>query len=247
MNKAKHSLSFHGKVVIVTGGTRGIGKAIVDLYLSLGAKVIITGRSESTIIEPAQKNPTYFTLDCSDQKSVVRFVDFISKMSRLDVLVNNAGINKINSIADIAIEDFDNIYAVNLKSPFLLCQAAASVMKKSGGKILNIASIWSKVTRAGRISYISSKSGLAGMTRGLATDLAPFNILVNTLSPGFVGTDLTYASLTEKEISQLCENIPLGRLAKPEEIASHVIFLTSDMNTYLTGRNIVVDGGFTNV
>lgn len=237
-------LSFEGQTVIVTGGTRGIGKAIAELYLSMGASVIVTGRSKTADV---QDGFTYCALDCSEQRSVEAFVDYIGGMSRLDVLVNNAGINKINIVDDIKSEDFDMLYQINLKAPFLLCQAAAKVMRNDGGKILNIASIWSKVTRAGRISYISSKSGLAGMTRGMATDLACDNILVNTLSPGFVGTELTYASLNEQEISELTKNIPLGRLASPDEIATHAIFLTSKMNTYLTGRNIVVDGGFTNV
>lgn len=237
-------LSFEGQTVIVTGGTRGIGKAIAELYLSMGAKVIVTGRAKNSEI---QGKFTYCSLDCSVQSSVEDFVDYIGRLSKLDVLVNNAGINKINLVEQINVEDFDELYQVNLKSPFLLCQAAAKVMRNDGGRILNIASIWSKVTRAGRISYISSKSGMAGMTRGLATDLASDKILVNTLSPGFVGTELTYASLNEQEINELTKNIPLGRLASPDEIAAHAIFLTSKMNTYLTGRNIVVDGGFTNV
>lgn len=244
MNTQNNLLRFDGRNVIVTGGTRGIGKAIAELYYSLGAQVTITGRGTDN---PMADQFDYCQLDCSDADSVENFIAYIDQLSCLDVLVNNAGINKINVLEDIDVEDFDNLYAINLRSPFLLCKAAAKKMKGKGGHILNIASIWSKVTREGRVSYISSKSGLAGMTRGMATDLARDNILVNTLSPGFVGTDLTYTSLTQAEIESLCKDIPIGRLAAPSEIANQAIFLTSELNTYLTGRNIIVDGGFTNV
>lgn len=236
-------LSYAGKVIIVTGGSRGIGNAIAKRYLEFGGRVIITGTADSHNVRDGLE---YHCLDCSNRESVKSFTKFITQMARLDVLVNNAGVNKINLLPDIDPKDFDSLYEINLRAPFLLSQAAAKVMA-NGGHILNVASIWSTVSRAGRISYISSKSGVTGLTRGLATDLAPQNILVNTLSPGFVGTELTYTSLSPTEIEELTKNIPIGRLAEPSEIADQAVFITSSMNTYMTGRNIIVDGGFTNV
>jgi 3-oxoacyl-[acyl-carrier protein] reductase len=237
-------LNFEGKFVIITGATRGIGKSIAELYLSLGAKVLITGRSPEYI---GNDDFLYHPLDNSSLTSVNEFINHLNSFKKIDVFVNNAGINRISRIECISTCDFDEVIDVNLKAPFYLCQAVAKKMMAYGGKILNIASIWSVITREGRTSYICSKSGLTGLTRGLATDLAKYNILVNSISPGFIGTELTYQSLSEKEIDNLCDQIPIGRLASPTEIANHAIFMTSDLNTYMTGQNIIVDGGYTNV
>jgi len=237
-------LNFTGKLVIVTGATKGIGKAIAELYLSLGAKVLITGRSQKY---DGDDRFIYHSLDCSSEISVNEFIIYLNSYANIDVLVNNAGINRINHIYDISSCDFNEVIDVNLKAPFYLCQAVAKKMMTTGGKILNVASIWSVITREGRTSYICSKSGLAGLTRGLATDLAKYNILVNSISPGFIGTELTYQSLSKAEIDNLCNQVPIGRLASPSEIANHAIFMTSDLNTYMTGQNVTVDGGYTNV
>jgi 3-oxoacyl-[acyl-carrier protein] reductase len=238
------SLNFKDKFVIVTGATRGIGKSIAELYLSLGAKVLITGRKQEY---NDNENFLYYPLDNSSKESLANFISHLDSYKKIDVFVNNAGINRINRVEDITARDFEEVIDVNLKAPFYLCQAIAKKMMTEGGKILNISSIWSVITREGRSSYISSKSGLSGLTRGLATDLAKFNILVNSISPGFIGTELTYQSLSEEEINNLCRQIPVGRLASPSEIANHVIFMTSELNTYMTGQNIIIDGGYTNV
>jgi len=243
-------MKFKNKTVVVTGGTKGIGAAIGELYAKEGANVVLTGR-ESAVLndmqERAPQNIKYIPLDLEQKNSVEQFLEFLASIECLDVLVNNAGINRIERIENISYENFEAVLNVNLVSPFYICQKAAELMAKQGGKIVNIASIWSNITREGRVSYITSKAGIAGLTRGLATDMAKFNVLVNTVSPGFVMTELTQASLNEQEMKSMRDMIPMQRMAQPSEIANVVAFLTSDENSYITGQNIVVDGGFSNV
>ena len=157
----------------------------------------------------------------------------------------NAGINRNNPLDKISIEDFDMLTTVNFRAPFLVSQAVARVMVKANyGRIVNIASIWGVITRARRLAYTSTKSGLVGMTRTLAVDLAPHNVLVNAVSPGFTLTELTRTTVPAEELEQLAAQVPLQRFAQPEEIAKVVLFLASDLHTYITGQNIVADGGF---
>jgi 3-oxoacyl-[acyl-carrier protein] reductase len=170
-------------------------------------------------------------------------------MHNLSILVNNAGINRIQLLPDFTEEDFDEITETNYRAPYLVMQTVARVMIRDGvpGRIINIGSIWALQTKAGRTAYCGSKAGLLGMTRAAATDLAPHGILVNAISPGFVETDLTSSTLGPEGMKEVARQIPLGRLAQPIEIAKVVAMLASSDNTYLTGQNIIVDGGFTNV
>ena len=162
-------------------------------------------------------------------------------------MINNAGINIIESIDEVKYENWEKILAVNLTGPMHLTKAVAKTMKKNkhGGKILNISSIFGVVSKAKRNSYSASKSGLMGLTRASSLDLAPYNILVNTLCPGFTSTELTKSILSSKEMKDLSLQVPLGRFADASEIAKIAVFLCSDLNTYLTGQTIVVDGGVT--
>ena len=239
-------VSFDDKTVIVTGGSKGIGKAIAENFVKAGARVIVTGRA---VIRDAdlESKIEYISLDLGSEASIESFLRYLTSLNKVDAFVNNAGINIINEAHDITDADFDKIIKVNLRGPLVICRHLATLMRGKGGKILNIGSIWSRVTRKGRVSYIASKSGLAGLTRGLATDLADYKILVNTLSPGFVETELTKRSLSAIEMLELKERIPLGRMAQTEEIANFAVFLCSDLNSYMTGQNLIVDGGFTNV
>ena len=232
---------------LVTGATRGIGLAIAEKLLSLGAKVTITGRSKAA--PKGLEKFTYLSVDFSDRASTSAFCAVVSEMPDLAILVNNAGINRINLIQDYLVEDFQELTEVNYSSVYRVSQAAAKSMIASGnqGRIVNIGSIWSTHTRAGRSAYCASKAGVAGMTRGIATDLAPHGILINAISPGFVKTELTAATMGKEGIAEVSAQIPLGRLAEPNEIAEVVAFFASPSNTYLTGQNITVDGGFTNV
>ena len=184
----------------------------------------------------------------SDRTSLDSFLETIDKEERIDVCVNNAGINRIHPIDEILDEDLDAVLDVNLRAPFLVCRSVTRLMKKVGyGRIVNIASIWSVISKPGRSVYAATKSGLVGMTKTLAVELAASNILVNAVSPGFVETAMTASTLSQDEQRALASQVPMNRFAQPEEIAKVVLFLASDQNTYLTGQNIVVDGGFVSV
>ena len=243
-------IDFSNKTVIVTGGTRGIGAAIVELFQQCNAQVIGTGTNTKELErlnqESKERKTDYIYLDFTSNESVQKFLKFIDKQDRIDVLINNAGVNRINDINDIDENDWDWINRVNLRGPFLLTRAVSGRMKKQGsGRIVNIASIFGVVSKEKRVTYSTTKWGLVGFTKAVALDLAPYNILVNAVSPGFVDTELTRKILGNKEIEELIDTIPQKRLADAGEIAKSVVFLASHHNTYITGQNIIVDGGFT--
>lgn len=240
-------IDFTGQKALVTGGTRGIGLAIAQHLLALGADVIVTGRANE---KPAGLDGfDYLAVDFGSRESTQLFCKEIAALEELTVVVNNAGINHIDRIEDYPEERFDEIMEVNYAAVYRVSQAAAKVMLASGvkGRIVNIGSIWASNTRMGRSAYCAAKSGVLGMTRGISADLAANGILVNAVSPGFVMTELTRRTMGEKGIAEVAAQIPAGRLAEPQEIAEVVAFLASQNNSYLTGQNIIVDGGFTNV
>jgi len=227
---------------LVTGGTRGIGAAIASELLKTGHELFVTGKS------PHGRGPdgsTYLHCDFSDPAPVEAFATTISKLD-LSVLVNNVGVNKVAPLAEYDSADFNLIQHVNVIAPFLLCRAVIPGMRKRGfGRIVNITSIFSVVSKAGRSAYSASKCGLFGLSRALALEVAGDNILVNCVAPGFVDTDLTRDILGTAGTAEMAAQIPMGRLARPAEIARYVLFLASEENTYMTGQNVVVDGGFT--
>lgn len=239
-------MNFKGKTAIVTGGTRGIGKAICEILWERGGNVIVTGTSINNRKSKNRQRLKYMQLDFLDPQSIDSFVKAIKKSKRIDVLINNAAINIIESIDRLKRDNWDKVLQVNLTGPMVLTKTVSSIMKKNrGGRILNISSIWGVIAKEKRISYSASKTGLIGLTRSEALDLAPHNILVNALCPGFTMTELTKASLSESEIVSLSNQVPLRRFANVEEIARVAVFLCSDLNTYVTGQTIIVDGGFT--
>jgi len=238
-------MNIKGKTAIVTGGTRGIGKAICDLFLENGCDVIATGTNLDKEVSQEKDNLFFKTLDFLNIDCTNKFIKDIIDLD-IDILVNNAGINIIEPIDTIKKENWDKIIQVNLTGPMLLSKSVSSSMKKKKqGKILNISSIWGTKSKKGRNAYAVSKTGLLGLTRTTALDLASYNILVNALCPGFTMTDLTKSTLSETEINTLSNQIPLKRFAKVEEIAKLALFLCSDINTYITGQTIIIDGGFT--
>jgi len=242
-------MDFTDKTIIITGGTRGIGAALVSAFCNASANVVVTGTKktgmETLDVPDSQNNIQYHQLDYSSAESIKEFISLVKGLDKVDVLINNAGVNKIESVTEISLVDWDWINAVNLRGPFLLTQAASEKMKKQkSGKIINIASIFGVVSKENRAAYSSTKWGLIGFTKAVALDLASFNVQVNAVSPGFVNTDLTRRILGPENLKQLVKTIPQGRLAQPEEIAKVVLFLCSNQNTYITGQNIVVDGGF---
>ena len=226
---------------MVTGGTRGIGAAIALDLVRFGHEVSVSGRSWDGKAPPGC---TYCGCDFEDSDQLRSFADQLSK-NEFDILVNNAGINKIGALAAYDPEDFERIHRVNVTAPFMLCRAVVPGMCERGfGRIVNITSIFGVVSKPERSAYSASKFALFGMSRALALEVASMNVLVNCLAPGVIDTELTRRVLGEEGVEEMKRQIPIGRLAKPEEIASYVSFLVSDRNTYMTGQNIVVDGGF---
>lgn len=248
-------LDFSGKVALVTGATRGIGKQVADDFHALGAKLILTGTNREEIkalndSEASKDRNTkeYYCLDFTIRESTEAFVAELEKLNRIDICVNNAGINRIKAIEETEVEDWDDMIAVNLKGPYLVTRAVSKIMKKTGyGRIINMASIWGVISREKRSIYSATKFGLRGFTVAVSNELARYGILVNAVSPGFVLTDLTKRSLSKKEMEEIAEQLPIRRLATPDEISRVVLFLASELNTYITGKNIIVDGGYVDV
>lgn len=216
------------KKVLVTGGSRGIGKAIAEKYEQNGYEVFAPSRQE---------------LDLSCLESVEAYVKKY-KHENFNILVNNAGCNILNTFENLREEDITKMMQVNLISPMRLIRGFLPAMKRTNfGRIVNIGSIWGVISKPGRGVYSATKHGLQGVTNTVALEAAPYNILVNTICPGQTLTELTYKNNSFEEIKQMEKEIPLGRLAQPEEIANVVYFLGSESNSYITGQQIIVDGG----
>ena len=233
------------KTVLVTGGTRGIGKSLVEAFLSLGANVIFTG--QNYLQRPLSPKETYYQVDFSLKASIDKFIKKIENHD-IDVLINNAGINAINPIAAFRDSDWDEIMSVNLTAPYRITKTVSGSMKaRKAGKIVNVSSIYGLVGKSQRAGYCSSKFGIRGLTAATAAELAQYNILVNAVAPGFTLTDLTAEILGPDGIASISKSVPIGRLAQPDEIAKTIVFLSSDLNTYISGQTITIDGGFVNV
>ena len=246
------SINLNGKVALITGGTRGIGKSIAELFLNAGATILLTGTKKDEI-EELNKNEksgcvTYLYLDFSLEESVNDFVNQTIPNYRIDILINNAGINKIDLNTQTSTKDYDLLNDVNLKGPYILTREVSRKMKENGyGRIVNITSIWSVVSRPGRSIYSLTKWGMIGLTKTLSLELAEDNILINSVAPGFTNTELTESTNSKEELIKITSLIPMKRLAEPKEIANLILFLSSNLNTYITGQNLVIDGGYTNV
>lgn len=216
--------------VLITGGSRGIGKAIAEVFACSGYEVITPTRDE---------------LDLARPESVEAYVHAHAK-EPLDSLINNAGINDISRIEDADDVTIARMIEVDLLAPLRLIRGFIPRLNESDcGRVVNIGSIWAVVSKPGRGLYSAAKLGLHGVTNALALEVAPYGTLVNTLCPGFTATELTIQNNSPEEIKVLESQIPLGRLAQPEEIAKAVYYLGSYENSYMTGQKIVVDGGFT--
>lgn len=242
---------FTNKKIIITGGTRGIGKQIAEDLYNLNASLIVTGTRDrhkfNNFLDDITK-VNYFKADFTKHDDLVKFIKMINDIDNIDGLVNNAGINILNSISDIDQEDWYKMVNVNLTAPMMIMSAVSDKMiKQNFGRIVNISSIFGVISKEKRVAYSATKAGIHGMTQGASNDLAKYNILVNSISPGFVNTDLTKKNLTELQQNELKKLIPLNRLGEVNEISKIVNFLMSEHNTYITGQNIIIDGGFTNV
>lgn len=237
-------MRYAGKKVFVTGASRGIGRSIAAAFLAEGAWVIGT-RTRNVGADDACSE--WVTADFSDLDQVQTCADTVRRI-KPEVLVNNAGINKIAPFMQIDPTDFQRIQQVNVFAPFLLSQAALPAMVRAKwGRIVNISSIWGVVSRTQRASYSASKFALDGLTLALAAEHASDGILANCIAPGFVDTELTRSVLGEAGIKAIVAEVPTHRLAQVDEIAKLVLWLASDENSYVSGQNIAVDGGFTRV
>jgi 3-oxoacyl-[acyl-carrier protein] reductase len=235
-----------GKSALVTGSTRGIGRAIADTLATCGAKVAVVGRDKSKADAVAAEiaGAKGFACDVSSPPDVLKLVEDVEKeFGSLDILVNNAGITKDNLMLRIKDEDWDSVIDSNLRSAFLATRAASrGMMKRRWGRIVNISSVVGLTGNKGQTNYAASKAGLIGLTKSVAKELASRNILCNAIAPGFIETDMTGA-LPEEARQALMAQIPMSRLGSPADIAFTTAFLCSEYASYITGQVLVVDGG----
>lgn len=219
---------YEASTALITGASRGIGAAIAARLQGEGIRVL---------------SPLSKALDLSSSVSIDSYLSTLTQP--IDILINNAGINRLGSIDEISSADFEAVVQINLLGHFRLTQGLVKGMKaRKYGRIVNISSIWSLVSRERRVAYSATKAAINGLTRAQALELAPYNILVNALAPGYVNTDLTKKNNTSVELEAIATQIPLGRLAEPSEIAECVAFLCSPKNSYITGQVIAIDGGY---
>jgi 3-oxoacyl-[acyl-carrier protein] reductase len=238
-----------GKVVIVTGASRGIGRGVAVLLASRGACVVATARGENAAdtvsrIQGAGHRAEVASLEVTDAASIDALIaGVLERHGRIDVLVNNAGITRDQLMLRMKRDDWDHVIATNLTASFALSQAAIKPMlKQRSGRIINISSVVGQTGNAGQANYAASKAGLIGFSKALARELASRNITVNVVAPGLIETDMTKA-ITDKAHGDWTTQIPLGRLGTTADVAAAVCFLASDEASYITGQVLAVNGG----
>jgi NAD(P)-dependent dehydrogenase (short-subunit alcohol dehydrogenase family) len=242
----------NNKVAIVTGASRGLGKAIAVGLAKAGANVVVTDVLDISYtvkeIKKLEKQVIGFKVDVSKKKDVEKMVkQTMNKFGKIDILVNNAGILRMGNAETMKQEDWDKVIQVNLTGQFLCAQAVGKQMiKQKSGKIINIASIAGLAGYATSAPYSASKAGIILMTKTLAVEWGRFNIQVNAICPGVFATDMTDAFLNDKQFMDMIKaRVPLGRYATPEQLVGTVIYLASTASDYMTGHALVIDGGWT--
>ncbi len=230
-----------GKVVLVTGGSRGIGRALADKFSELGAKVVITYKSRIDHRHFKPRNIHYFKCDSADSARVKQVVENVIKtFKRIDVLVNNAGITKDTLIMRMSEKDWDSVIDTNLKGTFLFCKyAAKNMVKNHSGKIINVSSIVGTTGNAGQANYAASKAGQIGLTKALAKELGAYNIQVNAVAPGFVETDMI--SVLSTDVKEKMFKLTGTKPASPDKVADFVAFLASPDSDLINGQTFIVE------
>lgn len=237
-------MRFANRTVFVTGASRGFGQAIAQAFRDEGAKVVGTATSPDAFGDACHE---WVQVNFTDESQLDSCAERVARIAP-DILINNAGINRIAPFAEISPDDFKTIQQVNVMAPFRLCQAALPVMlSRQWGRIVNISSIWGKISIAQRASYSTSKFALDGLTLALAAEHTENGILANCIAPGFFDTELTRRVLGEAGIEDLTSRVPAKRLGSIDEIARLVTWLSSEENSFISGQNIAIDGGFTRV
>lgn len=240
-------MDFEGKVAIVTGASSGIGKAIAERLSWEGAHVVVADINEEGREVADQIQGDFVECDVSDWKEVKDAVDStVDKHGKLDIMVNNAGIGSTHGIEDMDIDEWHSIMEVDLTGVMHGTKAAVPYLKETEGNIVNIASIYGLVGDVGATAYNAAKGGVVNFTRSVADDLAPHNVRINAVCPGFVDTPMIEEAMEDEEFKQhVLGETPMGRVAQPEEIANAVAFIASEQASYITGVNFPVDGGWT--
>lgn len=247
--------SLQGKTALITGASKGLGKAMAVALAEAGASIALVSRDESKLNDAAKQirdsggRAEVFVADVTDEAQVAHVREqFTAKFGgALHILINNAGINIRKSVTDFTLAEWNSVMNTNLTSAFLLCRAFVPMMKGHGyGRILNLTSIMSHVSLPGRTAYSASKTALLGFTRALALELAPEKITVNGISPGVFGTEMNIPLMQNTELSaQFLAKIPMNRWGQPEEVGKLAVYLCSEDASFITGTDILIDGGWT--
>ncbi|WP_117148984.1 SDR family NAD(P)-dependent oxidoreductase [Paraliobacillus zengyii] len=238
---------FENKVVIVTGGANGIGRAIASSYAEEGARVVIAdvakedGKKVEASLNKRKKTATFMETDVRESTSIDNLMKkTMDEFGKIDILINNAGVSKFKSFFDLTVDEFDDVLNTNLRSVFLCSQAAAKKMRGTGGAIINLASTRAFMSEPNTESYAASKGGIYALTHALALTLQEEKITVNAISPGWIETE-DYESLRTVDHTQH----PSKRVGKPSDVARACLFLTNPLNDFINGENIIIDGGMT--
>ena len=241
-----------GKVALVTGAHRGLGFAMAQGLARAGATVILNGRNEEALTAAAQSldaqglAASTAVFDVTDRGAVRKSLAAIERQhARVDILFNNAGIQRRHPFAEFPQADWDALIATNLTGPFIVSQAVVpGMIARRSGKIVHVASIMSELARPTVVPYMATKGGIRQLTRGMAVELAPHNIQVNAIAPGYFATEMNRALIDDAEFNGwVCKRTPAGRWGEPHEIAGLAVFLASSASDYITGQTLVIDGG----